>query len=219
MKRSAGTSLGAALLYMCCAVMAACVPGAGTVGGGQIPFETRFRVLGTPGTPFRAVISDTVASWQLTGVIPLSVAILNNHPPVMMFATKLTGDSALMSIQVVSGNIVTAVTSTSAPFGSAVLQTGGTLTALSPSANPDKRFFVKGSTSQFFQGLIEDQTLGVQLDDIVPTLFLFEQPDGRVDGNFQQLDFDFGPITVDIIVDGKVVATAAGDPTVDIREP
>ncbi|MFZ0889573.1 MAG: hypothetical protein WA005_14050 [Candidatus Binataceae bacterium] len=218
MKRSAGDSLGAALLYLCCVLMAACGGLGGTIGGGQVPFETRFRIVGTPGTPFHGVISDTVASWEFSGVIPLSVAILNNNPPVQMIAYKLTGDSSLMSLEVISGTAVEQITSTSEPFGTAVLQTG-VLPALAPPANPDARFFLKGQVGQFFEGLIEDQTLGVELDDIAPTLFLFEQPDGKVDGNFQQLGSDFGPLIVDLIVDGKVVAHAGGDPTVSVREP
>lgn len=220
MKRSARKSVYATALYLCCAVMAACggLPGEGTIGGGQIPFETRFRIVGTLRTPFRGVITDTVASWAFAGVVPLSVAILNNHPPVKMFACKMVGDSSLMSIEVISGSTVVQLTSTSEPFGCAVLQTG-ILTALAPAANPDVRFFVKGPAGQPFDGLIEDQILGVQLGDIAPTLFLFEQPDGKVDGNFQQLGNDLGPFLVDLIIDGRVVASASGAPTLSIRQP
>jgi len=218
MKRSTRKSRGPALLYLCCLLIAACGGIGGTIGGGQIPFETRFRIVGTPRTPFHGVISDTVASWEFSGVIPLSVAILNNQPPVRMIAYKLTGDSSLMSVEVISGDTIEQITSTSEPFGSAVVQTG-VLPVLAPPAAPDTRFFLKGQTSQYFQGLIEDQNLGVSLGDIAPTLFLFEQPDGKVDGNFQQLGTNYGPLIVDLLVGGKLVAHASGDPTVSVREP
>jgi hypothetical protein len=207
------------MALLLCAMIGACVSGSGTVGGGNIPPETRFRVLGTPGIQFSGVISDTVSSWEVTGVIPLSIAILNNQPPTQMIASKLAGDTSLMSLEVVSGTTVIGLASTNEPFGSAAVQTGGTLPGFSPPSNPDTRFFLKGSPGQFVQGLIEDRNHAFEIGDLAPTLFLFENSSGSVDGTFQQVNVNFGPIFVDIILNGVVVASATGAPTVTIKGP
>lgn len=198
------------------AAMAACVAGSGTIGGGNIPASTRFRVLGTPGTPFSAVITDKAASWKVTGVIPLSVAVLNDQPPVRMFAVKLTGDSSLLSLEIVFGQTVVEHASSRDPFGSAVVQTGAGLTAIAPPAVPDTRFFVKGARGEFYDGLIEDLNRGFEIGDIAPTLFLFENPDGRVDGFFNRTSGRTGPLQVDLLIGGQLVANATGDPSVTI---
>jgi hypothetical protein len=207
------------LLVLCCASIAACVSGSGTVGGGNIPPSTRLRVLGTPGTPFSAVITDRAASWQMTGVVPLSVAVLNDQPPLRMIAVKLTGDSSLLSVEIVFGGTVVELSSSRDPFGSAAVQTATGLTAIAPPAVPDTRFLVKGATGELYNGLIEDLNRGFELGDIVPTLFLFENPDGRVDGFFNRTSQNAGPLQVDLLIDGQLVANAVGNPSVSIKSP
>lgn len=200
--------------------MAGCVAGSGATGGGNIPPETRFRVLGTPGTPFSAVITDTVASWDIIGVVPMNIVTLKSKPPVRMFAFKLTGNSSLLSINIIFGDNLVELASSNDPFGRVVVQTGRGLSAIAPPADPDLRFFVKGATGQFFDGLIEDLNSGFELGgDAAPTLFLFENPDGRVDGLFTQTGGSAGPLNVDLLIGGRLAATVQGAPSVTLKSP
>jgi hypothetical protein len=200
-------------------ILAACSGIGGTVGGGSLPAETGFLVVGISHTPFTATITDTVASWTLTGVAPLSVVILNNNPPVRMFATKLSGDTLPLSIEIISGSTILGLASTSDPFGTAVIQTGQGLVTIAPPADPDTRFFVKGSPGGFFTGLIEDLNKGFSLGNGVPTLFLFERPDGRVVGSFYISDPTFSPLIADLLIGGKIVAHGAGTPSIQLKSP
>ncbi len=198
--------------------MAACGIG-GTVGGGSISPEISFRVQGTNNTPFTALITDTLASWTVNSVTPVAIVILNVNPPVRIYATKLKGNSAILTVQAVSGpddNL--SIASTDAPFGTVVTQTG-MLDEIAPPAVPDARFFVKGSTGESFNGLIQDLNSGFALNDFVRTIFLFEHPTGRVDGYFNLTSDDLGPLDVDLAIGGRVVANASGDPSVQIRAP
>jgi len=206
------------LIVGICAVTAACGVG-GTVGGGDISNEISFRIQGTAHTPFMALITDTIASWTIQSVAPVDVVILNDNPPVRIYATKLEGNSALLTVQSVSGGSEDlGIVSTQAPFGSVVIQTGK-LGQIAPPADPDTRLFVKGSSGETFDGLIEDLNIGFALDDVVRTIFLFENPTGRVDGLFSLTSADLGPLKVDLSVGGEVVASASGNPTVQIRSP
>jgi hypothetical protein len=217
--RLARAFLCSGLIALCCGAIAGCVAGSGATGGPPIPAQVRLRIVGTPGTPFHAIVTDKTASWEVTGVIPINIAILKNQPPLRMTAWKLTSEASLMSAEIVVGNTIVHLASTQAPFGTAVVQTAKGLSATAPPANPDVRFFLKASPHQFVQGIIEDINSGFQVEDFVPTLFLFENPDGRVDGLFQQLGTDLGPINVDLIINGTIVASAFGNPTVSIVAP
>ncbi len=206
------------LIVGICAVTAACGIG-GTVGGGNIPNEISFRLQGTSNTPFTALVTDSVASWTIQGVTPVDVVILNGNPPVRIYATKLDSSSALLTVQSVAGGYTNrTILSTQAPFGTVVVQTGK-LDEVAPSADPDIRLFVKGSRGEAFNGLIQDLSHGFELEDVVRTIFLFENPTGRVDGFFNLTSSDVGPLTVDLSVGGQVVANASGQPTVQIRSP
>jgi hypothetical protein len=45
-----------------------------------VPSENSLWVLGTPGTPFQALVTDSAQSWTISGVVPESVVIVNNSP-------------------------------------------------------------------------------------------------------------------------------------------
>ena len=185
--------------------------------------ETIFRVLGTLGTPFTLLISNPRSSWQVSGAVPLNVVIINNDEVngaavARLVATKLSSDNNLLSLQIANGFNVLAASSTSAPYGTVSIQTGTPLQQIAPPANPDLRIFVFGPAGERFSGLIEDSQVGFVVNQRVPALFLFDSPNGKVDGNFTQIQ-SFGPFAINMTLAGKVVATAHGFFNVIIREP
>ncbi len=175
-------------------------------------------VLGTPGTPFQAVINDSSASWTLKGVVPQSVVIINGTGPVRMVVTKLTNSPTLLSVEILRQITLVAESSTNEPFGTAVVQSAGGVTVAAPRANPDIRFFVKGPSGGLFTGLIEDLALGFTIEARSPALFLFESPDGRVDGQFNSLD-NAGTFQVDVLSEGAVQRQATGGPVLIVKFP
>jgi hypothetical protein len=192
----------------------------GVTGGGALPPQTSFRVQGTPHTPFSALVTDTQASWTVQGITPLDIVILNNQPPARMFATKLSADSALLSVAILTyGTVTVGVDSTTEPFGTVVVQTATGLEEVAASANPDTRFYVKGAAGEYFNGLIEDKKIGFNLSNYVRTLFLFENPSGKVDGLFSLTNTNQGPLAIDLSINGQVVVSGSGEPKVQIVAP
>jgi hypothetical protein len=173
-------------------------------------------VLGTPGTPFQAVVTDSQQSWTFRGVVPESVAIINGSPGVQMTATKLTNSAALMTTELIYKTILTAEASTTDPFGTTVVQTFGGLNTIAPHADPDVRIFVKAPVGGLITGLVEDLSLSLVVDARSPALFLFERPDGRVDAIINSVD-EAGLITADIQSDGAVTVQATGGPRLLIK--
>ncbi len=203
--------------------LAACNNGqggfSGAVGGTpNNPPEAVFKILGTSGTGFTATVSDKRSSWQLQGNVPLSVTIVNDILPARMVATKLAGDNSLLSLQISKGGQIVDLSSTTAPFGNVSVQTGGKLKTLAPPASPDLRIFVTSPAGEHFNGLIEDKATSFVVDDRAPAIFMFDTPNGKVDGEFNQIQ-NFGPFTVNMTLDGNVVATVTGGPSVTIVEP
>jgi hypothetical protein len=184
----------------------------------NVPAQNSLWVLGTPGTPFQAVINDSTASWNLKGVVPESVVIINSTGPVRMVVTKLTNNPTLLSVEILKQIVLVAESSTNEPFGTAVVQSAGGVTVVPPHANPDIRFFVKGPSGGLFTGLVEDLTLGFTVEARSPTLFLFENPDGRVDGQFSSLD-NAGLFSVDVISEGAPVVQSTGGPNLIVKFP
>lgn len=185
--------------------------------------ETIFKVLGTVGTPFTLLVSNARSSWQIPGNVPLNVTIINNVAvngvtQARLVATKLSNDNSLLSIQIQNGFNVLAASSTSQPYGTVTIQTGSSLTQIAPAANPDVRIFVFGPLGERFSGLIEDSQSGFQVNQRVPALFLFDSPNGKIDGNFTQVQ-NFGPFAMNLSLNNVVVATASGAPNVIIRQP
>jgi hypothetical protein len=184
----------------------------------NVPAQNSLWVLGTPGTPFQAVINDSTASWTFRGVVPESVVIINGTGPVRMVVTKLTNGANLLSIEILKQITLVAESSTNEPFGTAVVQSGGGVTVIAPRANPDIRFFVKAPSGGLFTGLIEDLTLGFTVEARSPALFLFENPNARVDGQFSSLD-NAGTFTVDVLSEGAVQVQATGGPNLVVKFP
>jgi hypothetical protein len=183
------------------------------------PPLTSYRILGTPGTPFTATVSNARSSWTLQGNIPLSMIICNNILPARIIATKTSSDANTMSIQISNGSHVLATASTTAPFGTVSLQTGGTPLPISPPANPDLRIFVAGPVAAVYTALVEDIQTGFVIKEHAPTLIFFDTPKGKVDGTFIQNAGNFGTFNINMTLNGVVVATVTGGPTVIIREP
>lgn len=198
--------------------------GAYSLGVGNTPNKppgTSFRVLGDVGTPFSAIIYDATSSWTLQGVIPEDVIVVNANLPIEMIVTKQAAGNQLLSVELTVGFTVSEAASTSAPFGTATVQTGVAhpgFAAPPPKADPDIRFFVKGPMNERFTGMVEDTQQGYIISDRAPALFLFNQPVGKVDGIFNQIQ-NFGPFVVDLIINGQVVASATGGPTLSIKQP
>lgn len=209
------------LLMGCCVVLNACGGAFGqaniTSPGNTppIPPETTFQIVGTIGTPFSARISDARSSWTVNGVVPLTIVIVNNQLPGRMVVTKLRNDSSLLSAEIVSGFTVSALASTTQPYGSAVVQTGGAVGPFPPAAFPDVRFFVKGPNTGVFNGLIEDINNGYAIQARAPALFLFDSPSGRVSGNFSLIS-EVGPFSISLTLNGTLVDSATGGPNLTL---
>jgi hypothetical protein len=174
-------------------------------------------MLGDVGTPFSALISDTQVSYTINGTVPLSVILVNSHPPIRMDATKLANNSALLSLEIVFGASIKQISSTQAPFGSVSVQTD-TLNAFAELATYDVRFMVKEPAGQPFETLIEDTSNGFQVAGTAPALLLFAGASGRIDGQFQQLTTK-GSFDVDLLINGSRVANVTGGPNVTIKSP
>ncbi len=216
----------AALVGLCCllaAGMPACNNSTGFGGFvGNTPNTNEqilFKVLGTKGTPFTLLINDQNVSWNVRGTVPMQIAVVNGVLPVRMLATKLASDNSLLSVQITQGFKIRTVSSTSQPYGTVSVQTSGNQdNSVPPAAFPDVRIFVRGSLGERMQALIEDQQVGFVFQTIAPTLFLFESPSGKVDGQFNQKN-SLGPIIVNMTYNGGLVATESGEPFVLIRQP
>lgn len=213
-------------LFSACGNSSGCVSGAsgqsfggfgGCVGGASTRPQTSFYINGDEGTTFTATIADTQASYVINGTVPLSVVLVNSHQPIQMSVTKDEPDSALLSLELIYSLAIDQVVSTSEPFGTVSVQTG-TLTAAGPPANPDVRFLVTKPLDETFTSLIEDTSNGFIVRGTVPALLLFEGSQGKVDGQFIQLE-KYGPFAIDLYINGTLVAQASGSPNISIQQP
>jgi hypothetical protein len=184
----------------------------------SIPAQNTLWLLGTPGTPFQAVVTDTAQSWTFRGVVPESAGIINASPGVQMTVTKLSNSAGLLTAELIHGTTLVAETSTNDPFGTVVVQSAGGVNAIAPRANPNIKFFVKGPSNGLINGLVEDLTLSFVIEARSPALFLFERPDRRVDAIINSVD-EAGGIAVDILSNDAVVVQATGGPRVLIKFP
>lgn len=179
------------------------------------------RILGQIGLQFSALVYDAESSWQINGAIPMNVIIVNNQTPVKLIATKQAGGSGILSLQLTLGFTVKDIASTDEPYGTVSLQNSPTNPGFAPppaQANPDVRLFIKGPLSERFQGLFEDKATAFILSDRAPALVLFDHPDGAVDASVSQIQ-NLGPLNIDLLLNGTVVAHVSGGPTVVIRQP
>jgi hypothetical protein len=188
----------------------------------DVSAQTSFRIVGRVGTPFSAKISDLHSSWDITGVVPLSIVIVNNKPPVRVSVNKLVSDGSLISLEIINGFSVKQLASGTNNFAVAVGAFGHVSNFALP-AVPDVRFFVKGPTKELFDALIEDTTQGQVVETRPPALILFDSPaggtGGRVDGIFTAVGFN-GSFNIDLIYNGVIaVSVPNGGTSVTIKYP
>jgi hypothetical protein len=179
--------------------------------------ETSYKVLGNPGTPFTALVSDARSSWVVEGAAPLTIAIVNAQTPSRIAVTKLEGDDSLMSIEIINGTSVVDLGSTTQPYGTASAQTGGTLFSIAPAANPDLEINVTGPAGEHVDGLIEDNNIAFTVEDFLPAVYLFDSPNGSITAQFFQVD-NLGAIVANMTVNGQVVANGVNGPSVVLKE-
>ncbi len=169
-----------------------------TSGIPNVPAQLSFRAVGSIGTPFTAVISDSRSSWQLKGTVPTTFAIVNGLPPARMIATKTVSNSNLLSLEVITGFSAVSLASTTQPYGIVQVQFGGTLSTFAPRAAPDVRFGLRAPVIALITGNIEDLHSSFTIEQRVPTVFLFDSPQGRVDGIFNLDNLTAGSMTVNL---------------------
>lgn len=182
-----------------------------------------FRFVGNTATPFVTTISTADSSWQIHGVVPLNVVVVNGPTPnpIRVVATKISNDTRILSVEIISGFGVANVATTSVPYGLIVAATGNTtLASLAPPANPDVRFYVKGPPNGVYNALVEDETKAYVLQAQSPTVILFNTPNnnqpGRVDGTFTQVAG--APLSIDLFFnDDYAHASGSGTVTVKIK--
>jgi hypothetical protein len=187
----------------------------------NISAQTSFRVVGRIGTPFAATISNARSTWKVQGVVPLSIVIVNNAPPIRVSVNKLVSDNSLISLEIINGFNVKQLASSTDNFGVAV-GNFGKVGAFAGPAFPDVRFFVKGPSQEVFDALIEDKSHGEIVEARVPALLLFDSPAGgngaRVDGSFTAVGF-LGNFSIDLIYNGALVRSVFGGTSATIKYP
>jgi hypothetical protein len=187
-----------------------------TPNGPKLP---SYEILGTQGTPFTATVSDSRSSWTFQGNAPLAVFVCNNPSNLAsVVATKTTSNGNLLSLEIISGNHISDLQSTSAPFGTVSVQAGGSLGTISTPADPDLRIFLSGPFDEKYTALVEDSQTGFIINSRAPTLILFDTPNGKVDATFFG-NQDFGTFTANMTLGGIVVVSAASGPNLTIRQP
>jgi hypothetical protein len=178
--------------------------------------------VGRIGTPFSARISDSRSTWNILGVAPLSVVIVNNSPPIRVSVNKLVSDNSLLSLEILNGFTVKQLASSTDNFGVSVGNFGGKVGNFAPLASPDVRFFVKGPNVELFDALVEDTRHGEIVEARAPALILFDSPaggtGGRVDATFSAVQF-LGDFNIDLIYNGAVVRTALKGTSVTMKYP
>jgi hypothetical protein len=211
-------ALGAALAFS----VAACNNQSGFSGSvgstPNVPPLASYQILGTPGTPFNATVSDSRSSWTFQGNVPFSIVIVNDVLPASIVATKATSNNNLLSIEIIKGSRVSDLHSTILPFGTVSVMVGGILKSIAPPASPDLRIFCSGPLNEHYSALVEDQAIGFVISATAPTLILFDTPNGKVDATFFG-NHNFGSFTVNMTVNGSVVASVVQGPNATIREP
>jgi hypothetical protein len=218
---AAMAALGAAAALSCGSAFSGSIINVGNTP--NIPPQTSFNMLGTTGTPFFATISDTNSSWNVQGTVPMTIVLINNAVPVRMVANKLTAGPTLLSAQVLAGGEVIQLSSTVAPYGFVTVQLGGSLAGFARLADPDVRFFVKAPPGEVINGIIEDLQNSYLVQQAAPVLYLFENPDRRVDGQFNQVT-DLGPMVIDLQYGhppgpSPVVLSMTGGPHLVLKQP
>jgi hypothetical protein len=185
-------------------------PFTGCGGGQNIPPQTSVNFVGTSGTVFLATVSDTVASYTFQGTVPTKVIYVNNVPPVRVLATNLSPTPALLSVQALSAFTTTQLSSTTTPGATISVNIGGPLPAIAGPAACDVRFLVNGPINQNYEALLEQNNHAYENITTAPTLYLVGGAKGNVDGIFTEIAGLFGPLKVDLVIDGKLADAGSG---------
>ena len=185
-------------------------PFTGCSGGKPIPPQSSIQFVGDVGTVFRALISDTVASYSFQAVVPLTLVFVNNQPPVEVIATNLSTTPSLLSVQALSVFTTTQLASTSTPGGTVTVNVGGPLAAVRGPAICDVRFYVGGPPGQNYQSLLEQNDKAYENTTIAPALFLLGGAKGNVDGVFTEVFNLLGPLRVNLVINGTLAARGSG---------
>jgi hypothetical protein len=223
---------GAVAAILCGLLMSSCggFGSTNTTNPGNTPniaAQTSFRIVGRIGTPFSVKISDLRSSWDILGVVPLSIVIIHNAPPIRVSLNKLVSDNSLISLEIINGFNVQQLASSTSSFGVAVGNQGKVAGFAPPAGpprtdSPDVRFFVKGPNTELFDALIEDTEHGEIVEARAPALLLFDSPAGgdgaRVDGTFTAVQA-LGGFSIDLIYDGVLKRSVSAGASAVIKYP
>jgi hypothetical protein len=185
-------------------------PFSGCSGGQNIPPQSSINFLGTNGVVFRATVSDTKASYTFQGTVPLKVIYVNNQPPLRILATNLSTTPGVLSVQALTAFTTTQFASTTTPGGTVSVNVGGPLPAIAGPPVCDVRFALSGPVSQLYLALLEQNNNAYENVTTAPTLYLLGGASGDVDGTFSESFPKLGPLTVDLVINGRLAAVGAG---------
>jgi hypothetical protein len=185
------------------------------VFGPRAPSQHGFQLVGTPGLPFSATISDLDTSWKIQGAIPLTILVINATPPLRMVLTKLRDDDySLMSVDALGGSTIVYANEASQSFATTQLQLTSTVPAIGAPANPDIRYLVLSPFGMVVNGTIEDTASLFQVYATAPVVFIFKNPNGPTTGQFTENNIGFGPMTVQLFQNGALTSTVTNGPNV-----
>jgi hypothetical protein len=131
-------------------------------------------------------------------------------PPVRVIATNLSTTPSLLSIQALTAFTTVQFASTSTPGSTISVNVGGILPAIRGPAACDVRFYVSGPSNQNYQSLLEQNNNAYEQQTLPPSLFLLGQAKGNVDGQFTEVLGLFGPLKVNLVIDGKLADFGQG---------
>jgi hypothetical protein len=219
--------LGLALVMLCafalvhsgCGSLTGCTgftgngnsPFTGCSGGQNIPPQSSINFVGTSGTVFRAIVSDTVASYSFQATVPLKVIYVNNVPPVRILATDLSPDGYVLSVQALSAFTTTQLATTSTQGSTISVNVGGTLPFIAGPPACDVRFVVNGPVNQSYEALLEQNNNAYENLTTSPTYYLLGGASGDVDGVFTEVFTFFGPLRVDLVINGVLADSGFGN--------
>ncbi len=186
-------------------------PFTGCGGGQNIPPQSSINVVGTNGTVFRAIISDTHASYTFQATVPLKVIFVNNVPPVRVLATDLSPTGNVLSIQALSAFTTTQLATTSIQGTTISVNIGGPLPFIAGPSACDVRFIVNGPANQFYEALLEQNNNAYENLTTSPTYYLLGGASGDVDGIFTEVAPYLGAIKVELVINGKLNDFDAGN--------
>jgi hypothetical protein len=152
-----------------------------------------------------------VASYTFQATVPLKVVYVNNVPPLRILATNLSPTPALLSVQALTGLATTQLASTTTPGATISVSVGGPLPFIAGPAACDVRFVVNGPINQNYEALLEQNNNAYENLTTAPTLYLMGGAKNNVDGIFTEILGFFGPIRVELVINGKLTDFGSGN--------